>query len=174
MGDVFTGQFFAILATISTILSVALFAVSLWMWLALRKVRHTMSVLFSGKTVTDLEALLLEQKADITELDREVQELYDVAEKLYRLGQESIHKTEILRFNPFKEVGGNQSFAIALLNGKNTGFVLSSLHTREGTRIYSKPVVNGAELKEYPLTAEEKQTVAKAAKKYSEVFTTKS
>lgn len=173
MGDIFSGQFFPILALVSAALVVALLAVSLWLLLQFRHIRKDLSTLFSGKKATDLEEILLAQKASIAELDREVQELYDVAERLYRLGQESIHKTEILRFNPFKEVGGNQSFTVALLNGKNTGFVLSSLHTREGTRIYSKPVVNGAEVKEYPLTAEEKQTVATAARKYSEVFTEK-
>lgn len=173
MGDIFSGQFFPILALVSAALAVALLAVSLWLLLQLRHIRKDLSTLFSGKKAADLEEILLAQKASIAELDREVQELYDVAERLYRLGQESIHKTEVLRFNPFKEVGGNQSFTVALLNGKNTGFVLSSLHTREGTRVYSKPVVNGAEVKEYPLTAEEKRTVATAARKYSEVFTEK-
>lgn len=136
-----------------------------------RHMRKDASALFSGKKGADLEEIILAQKANIRELDSEIQELYDIAERLYRLGQESLHKTEILRFNPFKEVGGNQSFTIAFLNGKNSGFVISSLHTREGTRMYAKPVINGAEAKEYPLTAEEKQVVAAAAKKHSEVFT---
>jgi hypothetical protein len=77
------------------------------------------------------------------------------------LGQKSIHKVGIIRFNPFKDIGGDQSFALALLDGKNSGIVISSLHTREGTRIYSKPIIKG-ESEKYTLTEEEKQAIKTA------------
>jgi hypothetical protein len=67
----------------------------------------------------------------------------------------------VLRFNPFKEVGGNQSFCVALLDGKNSGVVISSLHTREGTRVYAKPVIAG-NADGFPLTEEEKTAIAQA------------
>jgi hypothetical protein len=67
----------------------------------------------------------------------------------------------VVRFNPFKDIGGDQSFALALLDGKNSGLVVSSLHTREGTRIYSKPVIKG-ESEKYPLTDEEKSAIKAA------------
>jgi hypothetical protein len=66
-----------------------------------------------------------------------------------------------MRFNPFKEVGGNQSYAVALLNGKNSGVVFSSLHTREGTRAYAKPVKNGS-ADGFPFTEEEKAVIHEA------------
>jgi hypothetical protein len=62
------------------------------------------------------------------------------------------------RFNPFKEVGGDQSFSVALLNGKNNGLVISSLYTREGTRIYAKAITNGLSEK-HPLTEEEEEII---------------
>jgi len=49
----------------------------------------------------------------------------------------------LVRFNPFEDTGGNQSFALALLDGRGTGFVLSSLHARSGTRVYGKAVTAG-------------------------------
>ena len=49
----------------------------------------------------------------------------------------------LVRFNPFEDTGGNQSFALALLDVHGDGFVLSSLHARGGTRVYAKAVTGG-------------------------------
>jgi len=173
MLDILSPQLLFFLSAGASVLGIVLFSALLLLYFQVRRIKRDLSSLFLGKKGADLEAVILKQKESIAELDREVQELYDVAERLYLLGTESLHKVEILRFNPFKEVGGNHSFTVALLDGKNTGFVLSSLHTREGTRIYAKPVVQGGENKEYPFTAEEKQVVAVAARKHSEAFTKK-
>ena len=108
-----------------------------------------------------MEKVLLDQLQETKELDREIQELFEISNRLRELGMKSIHKTAVMRFNPFKEVGGNQSFCVALLDGKNSGVVITSLHTREGTRVYSKPVILGKETN-FPLTEEEKSTIAQA------------
>ena len=50
----------------------------------------------------------------------------------------------LVRFNPFEDTGGNQSFALALLDGNGDGFVVSSLHARAGTRLYAKAVAAGS------------------------------
>jgi hypothetical protein len=50
----------------------------------------------------------------------------------------------LVRFNPFEDTGGNQSFALALLDGRGDGFVVSSLHARAGTRVYAKAIGNGS------------------------------
>jgi hypothetical protein len=55
----------------------------------------------------------------------------------------SLQKVGIVRFNPFADTGGQQSFAIALLDSRGTGFVISSLHSRQATRMYMKPVIEG-------------------------------
>lgn len=71
-------------------------------------------------------------------------------------------KSSFLRFNPFEDTGGDQSFIIALLDGNNDGFVISSLHSRNGTRIYAKQITNGKEL--HQLSKEEKEVVERAAR----------
>lgn len=63
----------------------------------------------------------------------------------------------IVRFNPFEDTGGNQSFALALLDGRGTGFVVSSLHARSGTRVYGKAVTAG--VAESTLSDEETEAV---------------
>jgi len=114
--------------------------------------------LFAGNKVRDLEGLILSQVKNLKTLDKDIQELYEISNKINNLAFRGIHKTAMIRFNPFKEVGGDQSFAIALLNGRNSGIVISSLYTREGTRVYSKNILNGVAEK-YPLTEEEKKAI---------------
>lgn len=126
-----------------------------------KRLKQKLHVFFSGKEAKDLEKILLEQLGETKALDQEIQELFEISNRLRDLGMKSIHKTALLRFNPFKEVGSNQSFCVALLDGKNSGTVISSLHTKEGTRVYAKPVVLGQE-SSFPLTEEEKATIAQA------------
>jgi len=126
-----------------------------------RKIRKNLEVLFSGKKAADLESILLAHTKEIQAIDKEIQELFEISNKIHALAQRSIHKVGIIRFNPFKDIGGDQSFALALLDGKDSGIVISSLHTREGTRIYSKPVLKG-ESEKYTLTEEEKQAIKMA------------
>jgi len=118
-------------------------------------------ILFSGKKAVDLESILLGHAKEISAIDKEIQELFEISNKIHALSQRSIHKVGIIRFNPFKDIGGDQSFALAFLDGKDSGITISSLHTREGTRIYSKPILKG-ESEKYTLTEEEKSAIKAA------------
>lgn len=122
------------------------------------KVRRSLASLFSGKKASDLEGLIMGQIETIKHLDTEVQELFELTERIRKLALRSIHRVGLVRFNPFNDIGGDQSFAIALLDGKDSGLVISSIHTKEGTRVYSKPIIQGQATK-YPLTEEEKQAI---------------
>lgn len=71
-----------------------------------------------------------------------------------------LDRVGLVRFNPFEDTGGNQSFALALLDDALDGFVMSSLHSRTGTRIYAKAITGGAA--DATLSAEEAQALAMA------------
>ena len=77
----------------------------------------------------------------------------------------SIQKVGIVRFNPFKEVGGNQSFSLALLDGSDSGVVITSLYSRAENRFYGKTIKNGKS--DYPLSQEEKEAIQIAKKRES-------
>lgn len=123
-----------------------------------KKFKHRNQELFSGNEVKNLEELLLAQAKNLKILDKDIQELYGISNQINALSFRGFHKFGLVRFNPFKDVGGDQSFSIAILNGKNNGFTLSSLFTREGARIYSK-AITGGESEKYPLTEEEKEAL---------------
>jgi hypothetical protein len=77
--------------------------------------------------------------------------------------QGSFGRVGLVRFNPFEDTGGNQSFALALIDGRGDGFVLSSLHARAGTRVYAKAVAGGAS--EAALSTEESEALRQALAK---------
>jgi len=66
-----------------------------------------------------------------------------------------------VRFNPFTNTGGNQSFALALLDEKGTGIVINSLHSRETTRLYAKKIIKQKSVG-VSLSTEEKEAIKQA------------
>lgn len=86
-------------------------------------------------------------------LDAHLDKVYAVARELddvtARTGvletaqRRALQRTGLVRFNPFEDTGGNQSFALAILDADGNGIVMSSLHSRTGTRIYAKSIARG-------------------------------
>ena len=72
----------------------------------------------------------------------------------------SIQKVGFVRFNPFQDTGGDNSFSVVLLDQKNNGVLFSSLYMRDGTRLYAKEVKNGAT--RTPLSDEETKVLEDA------------
>jgi hypothetical protein len=58
-------------------------------------------------------------------------------------GRGAIQRVGVVRYNPFQDTGSNQSFVVAMLDGAGDGFVLSSLHSRQQTRVFLKSVAGG-------------------------------
>jgi hypothetical protein len=74
-----------------------------------------------------------------------------------------IKKIGLVRFNPFSDTGGDQSFVLAILDGQLSGIVITSLYARTGTRWYVKTVKQG-KATEYELSQEEQEAIKKASK----------
>ena len=66
-------------------------------------------------------------------------------------------RTSVLRFRAFEDMGGDLSYAVAMLDANNNGMVFSSIFARDASRSYVKPIKSG--LSEYPLTEEEEQVL---------------
>ena len=129
----------------------------------LSRLKQKNKAFFAESSVKNIEELILAHSKNLKLLDKDIQELYNISNQINALASRGLHKFGLIRFNPFKDVGGDQSFSLALLNGKNDGVTISSLFTREGARIYSKSIVNGVSEK-HPLTEEEKEAIALAMK----------
>lgn len=75
-----------------------------------------------------------------------------------------IQKIGLVRFNPFNDTGGDQSFILSLVDDRNSGVVISGLHTRNGTRWYAKRVEEGKGA-EHELSSDEVKAIKAATKK---------
>jgi hypothetical protein len=71
-------------------------------------------------------------------------QLQDLVDKTIKNDRSHFQKMGFVRFNPFSDTGGNQSFCLCLLDENDEGLVISSLHSRENTRIYAKPIKQGS------------------------------
>ena len=71
-----------------------------------------------------------------------------------------IQKIGLIRFNPFKELGGDHSFSMAILDSHDSGIIITSLHTRDRTRVYMKDVKKGKS--GFELSSEEKKALVNA------------
>lgn len=143
------------------VVAILLLVWNIFLHLNVSRIKKNQQQLFSGKNGIDLEKTILGHAKNIKELDKDIQDLFEISNKIHNLAKKSVHKIGIVRFNPFKDLGGDQSFSVALLDGENSGVVISALHTREGNRVYSKPVEKGKAVR-YPLTDEEQEAIKKA------------
>jgi hypothetical protein len=90
-----------------------------------------------------------------------LEELDSLHQTLEQRTQSSLQHVGLVRFNPFEDTGSDQSFAIALLDGRRDGVVISSLHGRANTRIFAKPVEGGRS--SHTLSGEEAEAIRIAA-----------
>ncbi len=127
-----------------------------------KAVRHYQK-LTAGVTKENLMKVLEEHFSRTEGLEQATSVIREDIEGIKREDLTHLQRVGLLRFNPFDETGGNQSFALALLDDHGDGVVISSLHSRETTRIYGKPVKNFAEAG-FEFSAEEKQAVDEAKK----------
>lgn len=105
-------------------------------------------------------------KSGERDIRKKFDELLLLEGKLFDLTKESlssVKKVALIRYNPYEDTGGDQSFSAALLKGDGSGIILTSLHSRSGTRVYAKPVIKG-KADNFQFSREEEEAVEKALK----------
>jgi len=145
------------------VLLVLVLLLGLWLILLYRQVngfRQSYGALLTsgeGKNLGELLSMYVEQmrlaasKAD---------QLTETSAQMEKQLQSSIQRVGLVRFNAFEGTGGEQSFALALLDAEGDGVVVSSLQGRAESRLYAKPVKRWDST--YNLSVEEKEAIARA------------
>jgi uncharacterized protein DUF4446 len=150
-------------------LSVLLALILVWLWLRLRAVERRYTALMAGAEAAtgsggtpapSLGELISGQGRQLNKAIGDVSVHEKALQSMGITLKGSIQHIGLVRFNPFQETGGDQSFAVALLDGRGDGVVLSSLHSRAMTRFYAKPIKSGAS--SGTLSDEESQAVQQA------------
>lgn len=140
---------------------VLLFLLVVYLFCSLSSLKSLYQKMMRGEeSGQSMEKMLL---AHIEETRRVAEENANLREENARIDallQTAITRVGVVRFSAFQDMGSDLSYAVALLDAKNNGVVLSSIFAREDSRSYVKPIENGHS--SYTMTAEEQQAVKDA------------
>lgn len=149
---------FLIIVLLTSIISIILLIVN---YVKLNRINKNYSEFMkkvgNGKNIDETLKSYME---DVQKVDKLNKEILNYCENLDKTVDNCIQKIGLVRYNAFKDVGSNLSFALAILNNKNDGVVLNGIYSRDMSNIYAKPIVNGTS--EYALSDEEKEAIKKA------------
>jgi hypothetical protein len=144
-------------------LGIALCALLAWvllLQLRLQRLTKQHTKLLTGAGGTNLEEILTQHLDELRQALETISSLDIRTTSIERTLQHALQWMGMIRYNPFRNTGGAQSFALAIVDGSGDGVVISSLHTRENTRVYAKSLHQWTS--EHALTEEEQQAISRA------------
>lgn len=129
------------LAIAAIVIGALALLLAVWVWLRARRLSRLSA--FRPQMPADLQATVEREARRLDELTLRVQDLGGRMPTVEKQASASLQRVGVVRFNPFPDTGGQQSFAVALLDSKGSGVVISSLHSRAATRVYLKQITQG-------------------------------
>lgn len=139
------------------IIALWLIVVSIILWQMTSRYRR----LTQGIKKKELRNFLENAVSELNKQKKTAAELEKWIRKLEKEEKEHLQKVGFIRFNPFIDTGGNQSFCLAILDRHDSGIVISSLHSRDHTRLYAKAITKG-KAEGQQLSKEEKEAIKKS------------
>ena len=126
----------------------------------LKKMRRNYRIFMNGKTAENLEDSMLDHFAKIKELDEITDKHTEQIAKINEDMQTVYTKLGVVKYDAFNEMGGKLSFALAMLDNSNNGYIINAMHSREGCYTYVKEIIKGESF--ITLGDEEKQALSQA------------
>lgn len=152
-----TDTFLVVMAVLLCVLLIGFVITLIKMSNLNKKYKSFMKKLGNGK---DIEEDLENYMYRVEKIEKQNAEIVAYCKTLDEDLVGCIQKVGIVRYNAFKDTGSDLSFALALLDEKNSGVVLNGIYSREMSNIYAKPIENGKS--SYTISEEEKQAIDKA------------
>lgn len=116
-----------------------------------------MTKLGKGENINEM---LQKYVIDVETIKNENMEIEKYCQKIEEKSKDNLKKIGLVRYNAYKNTGSDLSFALAILNEKDTGIVLNGIYGLDTSNIYAKPIVNGNS--KYALSKEESQALKEA------------
>ena len=132
----------------------------------MKKLKKKYEAFMAGKNAASLEDTLVKRLNQVEDLIASDEHTQEKVQMVLDHLDNTYQKVGLVKYDAFNEMGGKLSFAIALLDGKDSGFILNSMHSRDGCYNYVKEIVNGQSYIE--LSEEEAESLEKAM--YQETF----
>lgn len=122
-----------------------------------KKYKHFMK----GSNGKDLESTILSRFNELDKMKTDIEYIYGKLNIACDMLLTAYQKVSIVKYDAFKEMGGKLSFSMAMLDDKNNGFILTSVHTREGCYTYVKEIIKG---ESFVVLSEEERSALEEAK----------
>lgn len=142
------------------VLIVILFILNVSINMKYNRLKRSYTSFMRGKDGKTLERSILDKFDEFDEVSKVVRKNSADIKTLFQEMKGNYQKAGIVKYDAFNEMGGNLSFSLALLDGNNSGWVINSMHTRDGCYTYVKEIVRGESYIE--LAEEEVQALEQA------------
>ena len=142
------------------VLVVIMYMLILNLYLELRRMKKRYKKMMTGVDSGNLERMLIGHIDEVKRVKEQNDALEVENQKLDGLLQQALTRVGMVRYRAFEDMGGDLSYAVAMLDAHNNGVILSSVFGREGSQAYAKPIENGSS--SYKLTEEEQQALREA------------
>jgi Protein of unknown function (DUF4446) len=156
LNRILTDNLAVVVAVLGVLLLLAIVLIGVQSLRLGRAVRAFRALVGDGAAGSLAEVLEAQTARGMSNASR-LEELNSLHAELELRSRGSLQHVGMVRFNPFEDTGSDQSFAIALLDDRRNGLVISSLHGRTTTRVFAKPVEDGSS--RHTLSDEESEAI---------------
>ena len=150
----------AVLLLTSMLLILVLLILVIYTMVRLSSMRAHYRAMMRGSQADDLEGMLVGHIREVEAVAATNARILEENELIRQFIRKSLVRVASVRFRAFEDMGGDLSYAVAMLDANNDGVIFSSIFARADSRSYIKPIKNGSS--EYPLTDEEKSVLREA------------
>ena len=149
-----------IIFIIMLVLIIILFVLYFNVWMNYNRLKNSYNSFMKGKDGKTLEESMKEKFAEVDAVLKVTKQNRQDIKDMSRVLKRNFHKYGIVKYDAFNEMGGKLSFAIAMLDGNNSGWIINAMHSREGCYTYIKEIIKGESYIE--LAEEEAEALDKA------------
>ena len=147
----------AVLVLIALVAAAASIGVTVAFTRQVSRLSQRLDAITRGSEGRSLEGVLDAHLQRVYNIARDVEQMQARSRVVDVRGRKAVQRVGLVRFNAFDDTASNQSFALAMLDGDEDGLVLSSLHSRQATRVYAKAINAGKA--DGPLSDEETEAL---------------
>ena len=145
MNDLFTivDDYSVFLFLALTIFCIVLLIMCISLFTKIKRIDEKRGMVLPENSLGNIQDTLKNHSQLLSELSNKLDQITNIQNKLSLKVDNCIQHIGLVRFNAFDDVGGEQSFALTLLDENQNGIIISNIYGRQDTRVYAKNVKAG-------------------------------
>ena len=125
------------------VLIIVLFVLYVNVTLKYNRLKNSYATFMRGKDGKTLEESMKERFAEVEAILKYTKQNRLDIQKINKKLESTYQKLGIVKYDAFNEMGGKLSFALAMLDDNNNGWIINAMHSRVGCYTYVKEIVKG-------------------------------